>query len=67
MHIENHTHTHVRHIMLYHYEKGWKAAQSFRDLNELIGEGTISKRQYREGFAHFKSDNTSLEDNPGRG
>ena len=31
-------HTHIRHIMLYHFEKGWKAAQSFRDLNELFGE-----------------------------
>ena len=31
-------HTHIRHIMLYHLEKGWKEAQSFRDLNELFGE-----------------------------
>ena len=36
-------HTHIRHIMLYHFEKGWKTAQSFRDLNELFGEGTISE------------------------
>ena len=41
-------HLHVRHIMLYHFEKGWTAAQSFRDLNELFGEGTISERQCRE-------------------
>ncbi|CAJ0947636.1 unnamed protein product, partial [Mesorhabditis belari] len=33
MRLENHTH--IRHIMLYHYEKEWTAAQSFRDLNEL--------------------------------
>ena len=31
-------HTHIRHIMLYHFEKGWKAAQSFRDRNEIFGE-----------------------------
>ena len=30
MRVENHIH--IRHIMLYHYEKGWKAAQSFRDF-----------------------------------
>ncbi len=49
MRVENHIH--IRHIMLYHYEKGWKAAQSFRDLNDLFGEGTISERQRREWFA----------------
>ena len=31
-------HTHIRHIILYHFEKGWSAAQSLRDLNELFGE-----------------------------
>ena len=38
MRIENHIH--IRHIMLYHYEKRWNAAQSFRDLNELFGDNT---------------------------
>ncbi|GFY58738.1 histone-lysine N-methyltransferase SETMAR [Trichonephila inaurata madagascariensis] len=65
MRVENHSH--IRHIMLYNFEKGWKAAQSFRDLNELFGEGTISERQCREWFARFKSDDTCLEDKPGRG
>ncbi|CAK9829646.1 Histone-lysine N-methyltransferase SETMAR [Anthophora retusa] len=60
-------HTHIRHIMLYHFEKGWKAAQSFRDLNELFGEVTISESRCREWFARFKSGDTSLEDKPGRG
>ena len=62
-----HNHIHIRHIMLYHFEKGWKAAQSFRDLNELFGEGTISESRCREWFARFKSGDTSLEDKPGRG
>ena len=65
MRVDNHIH--IRHIMLYHYEKGWKAAQSFRDLNELFGEGTISESQCREWFARFKSGDTSLEDKSGRG
>jgi hypothetical protein len=43
MRVDNHIH--IRHIMLYHFEKGWKAAQSFRNLNELFGEGTISQSQ----------------------
>ena len=31
-------HTYIRHIMLDHFEKGWKAAQSFRDLELLAKE-----------------------------
>ena len=46
-------HTHIRHIMLYHLEKRWKAAQSFRDLNELFGEGTIRESRCRKWFARF--------------
>jgi transposase len=65
MRVDNHIH--IRHIMLYHYQKGWKAAQSFRDLNELFGLGTISESQCREWFARFKSGDTSLEDKSGRG
>ncbi|GFY44378.1 histone-lysine N-methyltransferase SETMAR [Trichonephila inaurata madagascariensis] len=65
MHVENYSHIH--HIMLYHFEKGWKAAQSFRDFNELFGKGIISESQCREWFACFKSGDTSLEDKPGRG
>lgn len=29
-------HTHIRHIILYHFEKEWKTAQSFRYFNELF-------------------------------
>jgi transposase len=65
MRIENYIH--IRHIMLYHFEKGWKAAQSFRDLNELFGEGIISKSQVEKWFQKFKSGNTILADEEGRG
>lgn len=41
MRIENH----IRHIILYHFEKGWNAAQSFRNLNEFFNEKTIGKSQ----------------------
>ena len=50
MRIKNHIHN--LNIMLYHFEKGWNAVQSFRDLNELVGEETISKRQV-EGYQKF--------------
>ena len=63
MRVDNHTP--IRHIMLYHFKKGWNAAQSFRDHNELFGELTISEIQCRKGFARFKSGDTSLEDKSG--
>ncbi|GFY46460.1 HTH_48 domain-containing protein [Trichonephila inaurata madagascariensis] len=65
MRVENHSH--IRHIMLYHFEKGLKALQSFCDLNELFGKGTISESQCREWLARFISADTSLEHKPGRG
>lgn len=37
----------------FHYEIGWKAAQSFCDLNELFGERTIGKRQCQKYFARM--------------
>ncbi|KAK6730901.1 hypothetical protein RB195_007397 [Necator americanus] len=60
MRLENHTH--IRHIMLYHYEKGWIAAQSFRDLNEHFVKGTITDSAVRKWFIRFKSDDTIYDD-----
>ena len=54
-------------IFTYHFEKSWNAPQSFRDLNELFGEGTISKRQVEKWFKTFKSGDTNLADEEGRG
>ncbi|GFW72109.1 HTH_48 domain-containing protein [Trichonephila clavipes] len=59
MRVENDIH--IRHIMRHHFEKGWKTAQSFRDLNELFGEDTITKNCHRESFSRFKSGDISLE------
>nr|CDJ96098.1 Transposase domain containing protein [Haemonchus contortus] len=53
--------------MLDHFEKGWKAADSFRDLNELYGDGIISQSQVERWFKKFKTGNTNLEDEEGRG
>ena len=64
MRVDNHTH--IRHIILYHFEKGHTATEAFRNLNELFGEGTISERQVRRWFNCLKSGNTSLEDEEGR-
>ena len=65
MRVDNHVH--VRHIMLYHFEKGWKATESARDINELFGEGTIGERMVQKWFKRFKDGDTSLKDEEGRG
>ena len=44
-----------------------ETVKSFRNLNELFGEGTISESRCSEWFASFKSGDTSLEDKSGRG
>ena len=63
--IENHIH--IRHIMLHHFKKGWNVAQSFLNSSELFGEGTISKSQVERWLKKFKSGDTNLVDEEGRG
>ena len=48
-------HIKLRYIMLNHFEKGWTAAQSFRDLTNTYGEGTIGESTVLIWFARFKS------------
>ncbi|KAK6731222.1 hypothetical protein RB195_007591 [Necator americanus] len=59
--------THFRHTTLHHLEKDRDAAQLFRDLNYLFGDGTVSKSQVERMFGRFKSGNTNLADEEGRG
>uniref|UniRef100_A0A914D2L3 Mos1 transposase HTH domain-containing protein n=1 Tax=Acrobeloides nanus TaxID=290746 RepID=A0A914D2L3_9BILA len=46
--MRTHNHIHLRHITLYHFEQGHTAAEAFRDLNNLFGEGTISRKTVYE-------------------
>ena len=56
MRIENHIH--IRHIMLYHFEKGWNAAQSFRDQETCKNEkNTEKKKSIRWNNFDFVIDN----------
>ena len=65
MRIDNHVH--IRHILLYHFEKGHKAIEAFRDINELFGDETIGQKTVYTWFERFKSGDTSLEYKPGKG
>uniref|UniRef100_A0A915EGF7 Mos1 transposase HTH domain-containing protein n=1 Tax=Ditylenchus dipsaci TaxID=166011 RepID=A0A915EGF7_9BILA len=53
--------------MTYHFEKEDKAAETFRDLTELFGEGSITQQQVQRWFKRFRDGETSLEDFSGRG
>ena len=64
MRVDNYVH--IRHIILYHFEKDHTGGEAFRDLSELFGDGTIGETQVRRWFNRFKSGNTSLEDEKGR-
>ena len=64
MHIENHNHIHY--IMQYHFEKGWKAVESFHHLNKLFDKVTISISQVKRLFKWFKTSDTNLGDQEGR-
>lgn len=52
----------LRNVMLYHFDKGISAHQSFCDLNQVYGEGTISYAQCKRWFARFKDGDRCLED-----
>ena len=64
MRVDNHIH--IRHVMLYHFKKGMKPADSWRDLNEVFRKGTIGKRTMEAWFVRFKSGDTNLVDKEGR-
>ena len=59
-------HIKLRYIMLNHFEKGWTAAQSFRDLTNTYGEGTIGESTVRTWFARFKSGERTKKDVEGK-
>lgn len=55
-------HIHIRHIILYHFEKSWNTAHLYRDFSEHFSEGTITKSQVKRWFKKSKLDKTKLVD-----
>jgi histone-lysine N-methyltransferase SETMAR len=53
--------------MLYEYSRGSNARQTCIAINNVYGEGTISHSTCDNWFTKFRSGDTSLEDEPGRG
>lgn len=58
---------HFRHILLFFYRKGLKAAEAEREICAVYGNNALSESVCRKWFARFKSGNFDLEDAPRSG
>lgn len=57
----------IHFIMLYEFKLGRFAAEASRNINHVWGEGTTTERSTQRWFAKFRSGDTSLEEEDGRG
>jgi hypothetical protein len=58
---------HFRHLLLYEFNRGSKAAEAARNICDVYGEDSIAKRTAQNGFARFKQGNFDMSDTPGTG
>jgi len=55
---------HIRHILLYEFNKGNNATESARNIKAVYGDRTISVSQCQRWFQKFRVGNYSLKDEP---
>ena len=65
--IENLPPGHIRHVMLYEFLQDHSSRQAATNMENVYGEGSISKSTCDRWFAKFRSGDDSLKDEPGRG
>ncbi|KOC64196.1 Histone-lysine N-methyltransferase SETMAR [Habropoda laboriosa] len=58
---------HFRHLLLFAFNQGSKAAKAARDICAVYGEGAIAERTARDWYAKFKNGNFDLKDAPRSG
>jgi len=58
------TKEHIRHILLYEFNKGNNATESARNIKAVYGNRTISVSQCQRWFKKFRAGNYGLEDEP---
>ena len=58
---------HFRHLLLFAFNQGSKAAKAARDICAVYGEGAIAERTARDWYANFKNGNFDLKDAPRSG
>jgi len=54
---------HFRHILLFYFRKGKRAAETHREICEIYGTDCITKRTCQNWFRKFRSGDFSLKDN----
>ena len=58
---------HFRHILLFSFNQGCKAAKAARDICAVYGEDSMSERTAQYWFAKFKSGTFDITDAPRSG
>ncbi|CAI9734608.1 Hypothetical predicted protein [Octopus vulgaris] len=58
---------HFRHLLLFAFNQGSKAAKAAGDICAVYGEGAIAERTARDWYAKFKNGNFDLKDAPRSG
>jgi len=53
---------HFRHISLFYFCKGKKAAATHKEICEVYGVNCLTERMYRNLFKNFRSGDLSLKD-----
>ncbi|ETN70944.1 hypothetical protein NECAME_14448 [Necator americanus] len=56
--------THTRHVLIYEFESGHRAAETHRNLSQVFGTEAPSERTARVWFQRLKAGNKKLEDEP---
>ena len=58
---------HVRHVMLWEFKQGNSATVTAEKICSVYGEGLITDRAVRNWFVKFRSEDTTLKDEPRAG
>jgi hypothetical protein len=57
-------HEHFRHLLLYEFNRGSKAAEAARNICAIYGEDSIAETTVQKWFSGFKQGNFDTGDNP---
>lgn len=57
----------IRHVMLFHYRKGYNASKTCKEVCAIYGEDAVSDRTVRNWFERFRGGNLDVKDLPRSG
>ena len=58
---------HFRHILLFEFNRGAKAAEAARNICAVYGDNAIGESTARKWFSHFEEDHSDISDTPRSG